>query len=197
LHPKQRPLNCSKFADQLGLKNLAKTLPAFEGAPIRVRFLPELRAGRDKLYSRRPYGQPVYAASFIRRRSIVLDEELARKRRELARIVVHELFHFAWVRLGNRLRDSYMDLLREERKAHVRGELGWSAESRKQRLHEAVGRARREKRWRDYACESFCDTAAWMYAGIGRHPEFTLAAGHRARRAEWFRAAFEGREIPI
>ena len=46
-------------------------------------------------------------------------------------------------------------------------------------------------RWRDYLCESFCDTAAWIYSGVRRHPEYTLAARHRNRRAEWFRAAFQ------
>jgi hypothetical protein len=156
-----------------------------------------LRAGRDKLYSRRPYGQPVYAASFIRRRSIVLDRELQRRPRELARILVHELFHFVWARLGNPARRSYLALLRKEWKEHARGELGWSAEMRKARLRGGSKSGHPTRQWRDYACESFCDTAACLYSGIARHSEFTLANRHRARRAEWFHATFSGRGIPI
>ena len=33
----------------------------------------------------------------------------------------------------------------------------------------------RTPRWRRYACESFCDTAAWHFAGLRQHDEFTLA----------------------
>ena len=44
---------------------------------VRVRFLPALTADRRHLYSNRPHGQPVYAGSFIRKREIVLDQELA------------------------------------------------------------------------------------------------------------------------
>ena len=50
--------------------------------------------------------------------------------------------------------------------------------------------------WRDYLCESFCDTAAWIYSGVRRHPEYTLAARHRDRRAEWFRGVFRQRGDP-
>ena len=162
---------------------------------VRVRFLPALTAGRRRLYSNRPHGQPVFAASFIRKREIILDRELARQPRELARILVHELFHFAWVRLGNPARRSYELIVRREWKQRARGELGWSAELRKN----ALSRSSRPHNplWRDYLCESFCDTAAWLYSGVRRHPEYTLAARHRDRRAEWFRAAFPGRAIPI
>jgi hypothetical protein len=191
LPPNPRPRNCSKFINDLGLNG---RLPAFEGRAIRVCFQRDLRAGRDKLYSLPPHGQPVHAASFIRRRRIFLDEELERRPRELARILVHELFHFAWARLGNRIRDSYVLLLKQEHRKRARGELGWSAEMRKKRLH--TGR-RRASDWRDYACESFCDTAAWVYSGVRAHSEFTLAAKHRDRRAAWFEATFSGRKIPI
>ena len=43
-------------------------------------------------------------------------------------------FTFAWVRLGNPARRSYESLVREEWKHRARGELGWSAESRKRVL---------------------------------------------------------------
>lgn len=158
---------------------------------MRVRFLPALTADRRHLYSNRPHGQPVFAGSFIRKREIILDQELERQPRELARILVHELFHFAWVRLGNPARRSYEEIVRREWKQRARGELGWSAELRKN----ALSRSPRPHPllWRDYLCESFCDTAAWFYSGVRRHPEYTLAARHRARRAEWFHAAFRGR----
>jgi hypothetical protein len=153
--------------------------------------MPALTADRKRLYSNRPHGQPVYAGSFIRKRQIVLDRELERQPRELARILVHELFHFAWVRLGNPMRRSYEALVREEWKQRARGELGWSAESRKRVLMERSPHPAGSPSWRDYLCESFCDTAAWIYSGVRRHPEYTLAARHRDRRAEWFRDAFQ------
>jgi len=173
-----------------------------EGRSIRLRFLPELTADRSYLYSKRSYGQPVYAGSFIRKREIVLDQELERQPRELARILMHELFHFAWVRLGNPTRRSYEALLREEWKQCSRGELGWSSEQRKRELRERqrMERSRpigHSRGWRDYLCESFCDTGAWLYSGVRRHPEYTLAARHRKRRAAWFREAFDGKAIPI
>jgi len=163
---------------------------------VRLRFLPALTAGPRRLYSERPYGQPVYAGTFIRKRQIVLDQELERQPRELARILVHELFHFVWVRLGNPARRSWEALVRAEWKKRARGELGWSAESRKKVLAGGLPRTG-SPAWRDYLCESFCDTAAWMYSGVRRHPEYTLAARHRNRRAGWFRAIFEGGRIPM
>jgi hypothetical protein len=164
---------------------------------VYLRFLPALTADRRHLYSNRPHGQPVYAGSFIRKRQIVLDQDLERQPRELARILVHEVFHFAWVRLGNPMRRSYEMLVREEGTRRARGELGWSAESRKRVLSQVSRRVRNSPEWRDYLCESFCDTAAWIYSGVRRHPEYTLAARHRNRRAEWFRAAFQRGTIAI
>ena len=186
------PRNCSRY-----IKAIERRLVALEGRSISLRFLPALTADRRRLYSNRPHGQPVYAGSFIRKRQIVLDQELEGQPRELARILVHELFHFAWVRLGNPARRSYVALLREEWKRSARGELGWSAESRKRELSGASMRVSRSPSWRDYLCESFCDTAAWIYSGVRRHPEYTLAARHRNRRAEWFRAVFQRGTIPI
>ena len=194
---KLRPPNCNKFVEALGLKRLAKRLPALQGRAVGVRFSPDLRASNRKLYSERPHGQPVYAASFIRKRKIVLDQELQRHHGNLSRILVHELFHFVWVRVGNPVRRSYLELLKKERRERARGELGWSAELRKGRLAKPARAPVRARQWRDYACESFCDTAAWLYSGLGRHPEFKLAARHRKRRAEWFRATFSSRSIPI
>ena len=48
---------------------------------------------------------------------------------------------------------------------------------------------RRTRAWREYVCESFCDSAAWLLAGRGESEEFTLpSAARRARRA-WFKQA--------
>jgi hypothetical protein len=185
------PLSFSKSVDAA----VRGRLPELEGAPVRILFLPALSAAHGKLYSKRQQGQPVHAATFIRRREIILDDELRGKPKELARILTHELFHFAWVRLSNQARVSYERILLEERQRHARGELGWSAEWRKAALPQKP--PTRSPNWRDYVCESFCDTAAWLYGGIRRHEEFTLAARHSRRRAEWFRSTFQNRGIPI
>ena len=178
---------------RLSVNRLSRRLDFLHGRAIGVRFRPALSAGSRKQYSRRSYGQPVYAATFIRKRRVILDLELASKPREFARILTHELFHFAWVRLGNTKRKDFEALLDWEWRRHASGELGWSAESRKLRLK----RKRSKRAWRDYACESFCDTAAWLYSGVHRHPEYTLAPRHRSRRAAWFQSAFSHHTIPI
>ena len=179
------------------LKLAAPKLPAFEGKHVRIRFLPQLTAHRKRLYSRQQHGEPVHAGTFIRKRDIVLDSELRAQPEELARILVHELFHFAWVRLSNRTLQSYEQLIRREFAARAHGELGWSSEWRKRALLGASSRSTPYAKWREYLCESFCDTAAWLYAGIGNHHEFTLARRHRERRAKWFHAAYRESEIPI
>lgn len=179
------------------IRAIEKRLATLEGQSVDLRFLPSLTAGRERLYSNRPYGQPVHAGSFIRKRQIVLDRDLQRQPKELARILVHELFHFAWVRLGNPTRRSYGALVLDEWARRARGELGWSAESRKLLLSRDNQSAAQSTAWRDYVCESFCDTAAWIYSGVRSHPEYTLAARHRNRRAEWFLAAFGGGTIAI
>jgi hypothetical protein len=86
--------------------------------------------------------------------------------------------------------------LHREFKASAQGELGWSAEWRKQAL-EARDRRTRSRRWREYCCESFCDTAAWRYSGGPRHPEFTLPARFRAVRRAWFHLTFSSRRLPL
>ena len=165
--------------------------PELSGRPITLNFLPAPHSHRGKLVSRGGRGQEIHGASFIRERRIVLDTALRRRRRELERILVHELFHFAWVRLGNPRRRSWEGLVRDEVRRGVKGELGWSAESRK----EALGRPAR--RWREYICESFCDTAAWIFAVRGRHEELTLQAAARAARRRWFKAQGLLDRIPV
>jgi len=117
---------------------------------------------------------------------MAIEDALMAHPEEFARIFVHELFHFAWLRLGNARRRSYENVVAGELRRGERGELGWSAEWRKKRLT-ARDRRERTRKWREYCCESFCDTAAWMYAGVHKHAEFTLGAAGRVRRREWFR----------
>lgn len=172
-----------------------RRLPAISGKPPRIVFRPALTARGNALLSGEDAGRPVHAGSFPRRRLMVLDQALLEQPAELARILVHELFHFVWPRLGNPLRRSYERLLEAEMGRRARGELGYSAESAKLRLT-AVDRASRSRRWREYACESFCDTAAWLYSGVRRHGEYTLAGAFRRRRRAWFRN-LERRPLPI
>jgi hypothetical protein len=162
------------------------TLPELTGKPITLRVVPALR---DRHGS-------VHAGSHLRRREMHFEWELMSDRREFARVFVHELFHFVWVRLGNPLRRSFEDLLAAELRRRASGELGWSAEWRK-RLLTTADRRRRTRRWREYVCESFCDSAAWMFAGLRRHGEFTLAPSWRNRRRAWFRAAGVTRRVSI
>ena len=163
--------------------------PKVRGLPIEITFLPELKVRRGKLLSgKTERGREVHAGCFLRQRRIVLDAALKTEPRELARILTHELFHFAWLRLGNPQRRRYEDLLQGEIRRRVRGELGWSAERMKATLSRS-DRTRRTRAWREYVCESFCDSAAWLLAGRSGNEEFTLpSAARRARRA-WFKQA--------
>jgi hypothetical protein len=157
-------------------------LPAVTGSPICVRALPQLTAHRGKLLSATPErGKPVHAASFIRRREIVLEYELLAKPM-LPPIMVHEIFHFVWARMGNGRRASYTALLAEEWRSKARGELGESSAVWKQTVRLS----------RDYVCESFCDTAAWLYAPGVERWRSTLGRRWRARRKAWFEETFVG-----
>jgi len=158
--------------------------------------MPELRTEKGRLRSGSGTGQEVHAGSFIHRREIVLESALAAHPRELARVMAHELFHFIWIRAGNPIRRSYEKLVDGEMACDAWGELGWSAESRKRSLR--VGdRLRRSRRWREYVCESFCDSAAWIFGGLRAHDEFTLSLLYRRARRAWFRSALAREEISI
>ena len=150
-------------------------LPRLVGDPIRVEIRPSL-------------GSHLAGAS-IPRRLILLDTAVLARRGEFERILIHELFHFAWVRLSNRNRVAWEQLLANELRDRVKGELGWSAEWRKETLTRTDARLRTPK-WRRYACESFCDSAAWMFAGLRVHDEFTLPAASRRERRRWFTEQF-------
>jgi hypothetical protein len=153
-----------------------------QGRPIRVETTAGLRDRRG----------PVHAGSFLRQRRIEFDCTRA----EFPRIFVHELFHFVWLRAGNPLRLSYEQLLRSEQVEGARGELGWSADWRRQALTPADVRGR-SRRWREYCCESFCDTAAWLFSGVSGHTEFTLARRFNMPRRAWFQKAFGNRDLPV
>jgi hypothetical protein len=166
-------------------RKLIGCLPRATGDPIRVRFVHDLSI----------HG-PIHAGSLLRERRILLETTLAADPAEFARIFVHEWFHFVWLRLGNPRRLSYERLLEHEIAGKARGELGWSAEWRKDALDRS-DRLDRTRRWREYVCESFCDSAAWLYADAGCHPEFTLPARFRRGRREWFEGAVESRGISV
>jgi hypothetical protein len=154
-------------------------LPPLSGRPIRVEL-------RDTL-------GPHHASTSIPLRLILLDRGLLQKQGEFDRILIHEIFHFAWVRLSNAARRDWEKLLNSE---HEPGELGWSAEWRKLKLKSDDAPLRSPK-WKRYARESFCDSAAWLFAGLKRHDEFTLAASSRRARKKWFERKFASHEIPI
>ena len=163
-------------------KVVLRRLPLLAGGPVLVGHTENLRDSHGA----------VYAGSFLRTRRIALDCTS----QEFPRVFVHEVFHFAWLRRPNDVRRSFEEVLRQEWLAGARGELGWSSEWRKDRLaQEDV--ARRTRRWREYCCESFCDTAAWLYCGLGRHEEFTLERRYRAARRGWFRKWIAPRSLSI
>lgn len=151
------------------------------GEPIYISARQNLCCRRGRIVD--DLGTPVHAATFIRQRRIVLDAGLFSSNHELRRILIHELFHFVWARLPNPVRRSFERLLARQRTAP--GELGWSAEYRKHNLAPRDVRERSRK-WREYCCEAFCDTAAYLYARSKKHGEFTLPRPLRQKRITWF-----------
>src|SRR5215471_11946757 len=87
-----------------------KRMPPLTGAPLRITSVHGLRDRRGD----------VHGGSFVRERRIALNCTRA----EFERILVHELFHFAWVRAGNPVRRGYEDLLAREFRSGANGELG-------------------------------------------------------------------------
>lgn len=176
------PVVFEESSDERRAHAVLRRLPAMRGTPVRI----------QKAVGLRDRHGPVHAGAFLRERRIRLNCTRA----DFPRILVHELFHFVWLRAGNPARRAFEDLLVRERRAGVRGELGWSAEWRKDALTARDVRLR-TRRWREYCCESFCDTAAWLYSGTGRHGEFTLAARFRRQRRIWFRKTVETKPLSI
>jgi hypothetical protein len=58
-------------------------------------------------------------------------------------------------------------------------------------------RGDRSRRWKDYVCESFCDTGAWCFGIAKRYSENTLAREHRATRRKWMRQHLLARDLAI
>ena len=164
------------------VERVCRRLPELSGNPLRLHRHPGLSDRRG----------PVHAGSFLRERRIAFNCS----DREFSRIFVHEVFHFAWLRLGNPARRSFESVLKKELAEEARGELGWSAEWRKQELNPRDRRLR-TRRWREYCCEAFCDIAAWLYTGRNQHREFTLAARFRGPRRRWFRINVETKPVSI
>ena len=136
-----------------------------------------------------------FAVSYIPERYIVLERALFRRRIELGRILYHELCHFLWPRLGNQRRRRFRELIRRELRERVRGELGYSSEIRRAALSAAsrkgISRRSLARQQRDYFCECFCDTGAYVLLGSERrtnHSEFTLSRAARERRARAWEA---------
>jgi hypothetical protein len=163
---------------------------------IHVSFRPHLTAYRGKLLSKSPKGDAVYAGSFLRKRKIILDEQMLRTPRVLERIFVHEVFHFVWSKLGSSLRASYERLILEEIEDGALGELGWSAESMKLQLAGSDSE-NRTRRWKDYICESFCDSAGWLFGSARQYSEMTLGRAERDARRRWFREHVLDRRLSI
>jgi len=145
-------------------------MPPLAGMPVRIDLVHGLHDQRG----------PVHGGAFLRERRIALDCTPS----EFSRIFVHEVSHFIWLRLGNKARRSFEEVVRREIAAGAPGELGWSAEWRKNALRPRDPGAR-TRRWREYCCESFCDTFSWRYSGAEDHPEFTLGRKILRGRKLW------------
>jgi hypothetical protein len=154
----------------------------FAGDPIRVEFRSNLRAD-------------FHAATFLHRRLILLDQALLRDKGESERILAHEIFHFVWWK-GPLIRKDYEVLIRREFAAGSPGEMGWSADWRKQALRTGDVR-NNSRRFREYLCESFCDSCACLLLGISQHEEITLPASARKIRRRFFEANLAGQRLKI
>jgi hypothetical protein len=158
------------------------------GDPISFEIRPQLTAHRGKLLSGADAGVPVHAAAFIRRRLIVLETALFSQPERLRFIVIHEIFHFVWARLSNGQRRAFTDLLADEIRRGVKGEAGESADLKKRLIQKEALR----RLWRDYACESFCDSGAAFFSGAATNEHFTLADRWAKRRHLWLSHAGAG-----
>ena len=82
--------------------------------------------------------------------------------------------------------------------SRARGELGWSAESRKRRACERRLAAQPAPLpGATIFAKAFATPPPGSTPASVAIPEYTLAARHRNRRAEWFRAVFQEGSIPI
>lgn len=149
-----------------------------QGEPIEVRYTRRLRDDA---------GNEAHAAADLRKRVILLDSALKRNPAERQRILLHEVFHFAWIRLGNSRRSEWARMLGREIRAGVAGEAGWSAEWRKDALR-TRDMAEKTRRWKIYCAEAFCDTAAFVFGTESE--EVTLPRRVRIARRRAMRSLF-------
>ena len=91
--------------------NVFENIPPLKGRPIHVSYRPMLTAYKGKLLSKSHKGNAVYAGSFLRKRRIILEEQMLKTPRVLERIFVHEVFHFVWSKAPKALRESYAQLV--------------------------------------------------------------------------------------
>lgn len=162
-----------------------KPLPELDGRAIEVRYEEGLVDSA---------GHRAHASTSIRGRVIVLDKELKAAGPEKARVMVHELFHFVWVRLGNPRRKAWEELLRTEWNAKAKGETGWSSEWRKREL-KPEDLENRSPYWREYCCEAFCDTASLIFGGPD--DENNLGLKWQRGRRKWFEGNIENRKLAL
>jgi hypothetical protein len=99
-----------------------------------------------------------------------------------------------WRRLGNGKRAEWNALVSREFQAGARGEMGWSAEWRTDELRKQ-GAVSHVRKWRDYLCESFCDSAASLF--VRTHGEITLKPRFRLRRERWLERLMEQGPLPV
>jgi len=126
-------------------------------------------------------GEEVFAASFVARREIVLASELLDHAPALVEIFAHEIYHFAWCRLGNPERAAWADLLRIETKPKHAGL------SSRLRYDEFIQQAT-DRRWKNYICEAFCDTAGAMTL-----PKANISS----QRKRWLESLRERRKLAV
>ena len=140
-----------------------------------------MRAYRGKLgYGPGP-GDEVFAASFLPRREIILDTELLENAPDFIAIMAHELYHFVWRRLPNAQRQAWSELLQLERKPR---HAGLSSKLRWERFQGNSS----PRKWKDYVCEAFCDTAASLHS-----PDEKVSS----HRREWFRRLMDIKVLPV
>lgn len=148
---------------------------------LEIRFGRELRAHRGKLETGPGLGEEVFAASFLTRREIVLDEALLDDAEELLRIFAHEVYHFVWRRLSNAERGEWEAILAAEKRprhAGLSSELRWKD----------LGERRAGRVWKNYACEAFCDSAAVVFRG---------GVNFSPQRRQWLMSLTKKRSLPL